>query len=192
MNLLNQNRVLVLNSCWVVIDVKSVADALTDVAKGAYHALDIQDDYMLPVSWAAWCKLPVREGDDVIHTSSMQIRIPRVIVAKAFKKVPVKTQKCNMRNLRRLHNDTCAITGRKLKPSEMSREHVVPQSLGGKNGWENEVLAHRDINSKRGNLPYEKIGLQRPTIPPAPREKPASEMIENKFGFREWDLLLKK
>lgn len=192
MNLLNQNRVLVLNAAWRVIDTKSVADALTDVAKGAYLALDIQDDYMLPVAWDAWCKLAVRDGDDIIHTTKMQIRIPRVIVAKSYRKVPVKTQKCNMRNLRRLHNDTCAITGRKLKPSEMSREHVVPQSLGGKDGWTNEVLAHRDINSKRGNLPYEKIGLQRPTIPPAPREKPASEMIENKFGFPEWDLLLKK
>lgn len=74
----------------------------------------------------------------------------------------------------------------------MSREHVVPQSLGGKDGWENEVLAHRDINSKRGNLPYEKVGLRKPVIPRAPREKPAAELIENRFGFPEWDLLLKK
>lgn len=192
MNLLNQNAVLVLNASWVVIGVKSVADALTDVAKGAYYALDIQDSHMIPSTWEQWVKLPVREGDDLIHTPRMLVRVPRVIVAKGYRKVPVKKLKCNMKNLRMVHRDTCAITGRKLKPSEMSREHVKPVSLGGKNGWENEVLAHKDVNSRRGNLPYDKVGMRTPVIPPAPREKPAAELIENKFGFPEWDLLLKR
>ncbi len=192
MNILDQNRVLVLNGAWVVIGTKSVADSLTDVAKGAYFALDIQNEHMIPSTWEQWISLPVRDGDDSIHTPRMLIRIPRVIVAKGYRKVPVKKLKCNMKNLRRVHNDTCAITGRKLKPSEMSREHVKPVSLGGKNGWENEVLAHKDVNSRRGNMPYEKAGLRAPVIPPAPREKPAAEMIENKFGFPEWDLLLGK
>lgn len=191
-NILSQDRVLVLNASWCVISTKSVADALTDVAKGAYFALDVQEDYMLPLTWEQWVKVPCREGDDVIHTPKMRVRIPRVIVAKGYRKVPVKKLKCNLRNLRRVHNDTCAITGRKLKPSEMSREHVKPVSHGGKNGWENEVLAHKDINSRRGNMPYEQVGLKTPVIPPAPREKPASQMIENKYGFPEWDALLKK
>lgn len=192
MQILDQNRVLVLNSAWVVIGTKSVADSLTDVAKGAYFALDIQDERMIPLDWAQWIGVSVRDGDDVIHTTKLAVRIPRVIVAKGYRKVPVKKLKCNMRNLRRVHNDTCAISGRKLKPSEMSREHVKPVSLGGKNGWENEVLAHKDINSRRGNLPYDKVWLKAPVIPPAPRERPASETIENKFGFPEWSLLLGK
>lgn len=190
MNILDQNRVLVLNSAWVVIGTKSVADSLTDVAKGAYLALDIQNDHMIPLKWEEWIKVEIRSGDDVIHTPKLAVRVPRVIVAKGYRKVPVKKLKCNMRNLRRVHQDTCAITGRKLKPSEMSREHVVPVSLGGKNGWENEVLAHKDINSRRGNLPYAKVGLSTPVIPPAPREKPASDTIENKYQFPEWDLIL--
>jgi 5-methylcytosine-specific restriction endonuclease McrA len=190
MNLLDQNRVLVLNSSWVVIATKSVADSLTDVAKGAYFALDIQDEHMIPATWEQWIALPVRDGDDAVHTTKLSIRIPRVIVAKGYRKVPVRRLKCSLKNLRRVHNDTCAITGRRLKPSEMSREHVTPVSLGGKNGWENEVLAHKDINSRRGNMPYESVGLRAPVIPPAPREKPAAATIENRFGFPEWDLLL--
>jgi 5-methylcytosine-specific restriction endonuclease McrA len=192
MNLLDQNRVLVLNASWVVIATKSVADSLTDVAKGAYFALDIQDDRMVPATWEQWIGLPVRDGDDVIHTTKRTIRVPRVIVAKGYHRVPVRRLKCNIKNLRRVHNDTCAITGRKLRPHEMSREHVKPLSLGGKNGWENEVLAHKDVNSRRGNQPYEKVGLRAPVIPPAPREKPAATTIENRFGFPEWDLLLGK
>jgi len=86
------------------------------------------------------------------------VRIPRVIVAKGYRKVPVKKLKCNMRNLRKSPQGYLRDYGRKLRPSEMSREHVVPTSLGGKNGWENEVLAHKDINSRRGNLPYESVG----------------------------------
>jgi 5-methylcytosine-specific restriction endonuclease McrA len=188
--ILNQNRVLVLNAAWRVIGTKSVADALTDVAKGAYSALDIQDDYMNPLNWEDWVKVPVRQDDDVIHTTKLSIRVPRVIIAKGYKKVLVKKLKCNMRNVRRVHNDTCAITKRKLKPSEMSLEHVVPVSKGGKTAWENVVLADKDINSRRGNMPYASLGYDTPTIPPAPREKPASEMIENKYGFPEWEVLL--
>lgn len=191
-NILSQARCLVLNAQWVVIGTKCVADALTDVAKGTYFALDIQPDYMLPLEWEEWINVPVRNGDDSIKTPKLMVRVPRVIVAKGYKKVPVKKLKCNLRNLRKVHNDTCAITGRKLKPSEMSREHVKPVSLGGKSGWENEVLAHKDINSRRGNLPYEQVGLKTPVIPPAPREKPIAEMIENKYGFPEWEALLGK
>jgi 5-methylcytosine-specific restriction endonuclease McrA len=192
MSILDQKKVLVLNGAWVVIGEKTVQQALSDLCAGSFMSIDFTDGYMVPTKWEAWVKLPVREGDDVIRTSHAQVRVPRVLIATGYKKVPVKRKKKNLKNIAERDDDTCQLTGRKLKRSEMSIEHVVPRSKGGKDDWDNVVLAHRDVNSMRGNLPYEKVGLKTPMIRPAPRAKPASETIQNTYGLPEWDMILGK
>lgn len=192
MNTLDDRRVLVLNGAWVVVGDKTVRQALSDLCCGAFQALDFTDGYMLPTKWEEWVKLPVREGDDVVRTSHAKIRVPRVLIATAYKKVPVKKKKCNLKNLAERYNGTCQLTGRKLSRKDMSREHVVPQSKGGRDGWENEVLAHRDVNSARGDRPYEEVGMVRPKILPAPKAAPFSEIVQNVFNLPEWEMILGK
>ena len=190
MSILDDRRVLVLNSSWVVVCDKTVRQALTDLCCGSHSAIDFSDGYMMPTKWEAWVKLPVREGDDAVRTAHSMVRVPRALIATGYKKVPVKKQKCNLKNLAERYGGVCAITGRKLSRKEMSREHVTPRSKGGRDGWENEVLAHRDVNSKRGDRPYEEVGLKAPTILSAPREAPFSESVQNVYRLPEWDLLL--
>lgn len=192
MSILDLKKVLVLNSSWVAIGEKTIQQALVDLCCGSHQAIDFSDDYMLPVKWEAWIKLPVREGDDVVRTAHSEVRVPRVLIATAYKKVPVKRKKKNLRNLAEAYDNTCALTGRKLSRADMSEEHVVPRSKGGRDDWGNVVLAHRDVNSRRGNLPYEKVGLKSPKILPAPREMPFSESVRNVYRLPEWDLVTGK
>ena len=52
---------------------------------------------------------------------------------------------------------TCAYTGQKLTFPQSSIDHVMPKSRGGKDEWENVVLAHKDINNqKTDHLPIGK------------------------------------
>lgn len=192
MSILDQQRVLVLNGAWVCIGEKTTQQALIDVCCGSHQAIDFTDGYMLPLKWEAWIKLPIRSGDDIIHTSHAAIRAPRVIIATRYRRVPTKDKKCNIKNLLAHYGHECQLTGQKLTKSNASREHVKPQSHGGTDGWHNEVPAHKDVNSKRGNLPYERVGLKRPVVKPAPKAKPFAESVRNTYNLPEWELILGK
>jgi 5-methylcytosine-specific restriction endonuclease McrA len=53
-------------------------------------------------------------------------------------------------------NFTCQYTGLKLPPAELTFDHVIPRSRGGKTCWENIVTASREANTRKGNkLPRE-------------------------------------
>lgn len=189
--ILNQD-VLKLNKHWQVIGVISVRQAFEDMTAGAVTALRCEDGLMMPVRMKDWMELPVREDDDFVSTARQKIRAPRVVITVAFDKLIVKPPKLTLRNLRVRDKDTCIYTGKKLKPSEMSIEHIVPTSKNGKNIWENVALAHRDVNSKRGNKDLEDAGLTPRFKPFAPRGKKPDELIENKNQYPEWEMFLRK
>ena len=81
-DILNKSTVLVLNRHWQAIHVKTPAEAFCMIATGAATALDVQaDDYITPVRWDEWLKLPVREHDNAVNTPRGPVRVPTVIVA---------------------------------------------------------------------------------------------------------------
>lgn len=188
--ILNQD-VLKLNKHWQVIGICSVREAFEDMAAGAVTALQCDDSNLIPLKMVDWMKLEVRDTDDYINTIKQKVRVPRVVITVSFDKLFIRPPKLTLRNLRIRDKDTCFYTGKKLKPSEMSIEHVTPLSKNGKNIWENVALAHRDINSKRGNKDLEEVGLVPRFKPFAPRGRKPAEVIENKDRHPEWDIFLK-
>ncbi len=90
-DVLNKSTVLVLNRHWQAIHVKTPAEAFCMVATCAATALDVQgDDYIAPVRWDDWLKLPVREHDNAVNTPRGPVRVPTVIVAGNYAKVPLR------------------------------------------------------------------------------------------------------
>lgn len=189
-SILNQ-EVLKLNKNWQVIGVISVRQAFEDMAADAVTALHYDDGLMIPYRLKDWMELPIRDQDECVCTSHRKIRAPKVVIAVKFDKLIIKPPKLTLKNLRERDKDTCIYTGKKLKPSEMSMEHVIPESLGGKTTWENIALAHREINSKRSNMPLEKVGLKLRYKPYAPKPAKPSETIKNKNNYPEWAIFLK-
>jgi 5-methylcytosine-specific restriction endonuclease McrA len=160
-----QRKVLVLNRVWQAINQRSVQDALVQMATDVVTALDIQPDgTMIPVKWEDWLKLPLLEEDEVVHTTKLKIRMPTVIVTCKYSKVPKRRPRFTLRNVAKTYDNRCAYTGRILKPSEWSKDHVLPLSRGGKDVPENVVLADKIVNNRKGDkLPHE-AGLPTPII----------------------------
>ena len=183
-------EVLKLNRRWQVIEVISVRKAFEDMSAEAVTALRCEDGLMIPCRLKDWMELPVRANDDFVGTALQKIRAPRIVIAVRFDKLIIRPPKLTLKNLRERDNDTCIYTGKKLKPSQMSMEHVLPESHGGLTTWENIGLADKDVNSKRSNLPLEKAGLKLRYKPFAPRPAKPCETIKNKHGYPEWDLFL--
>ena len=126
-----------------------------------------------------------------MQTVRGQVRVPTVIVAVNFAKVPKKRPKLCAKTIRERDGHRCQYTGKLLRPDEGSLDHVVPRSRGGKDAWENLVWSSKAVNTKKGNrLPHE-AGLKLLSVPRAPKEMPASALIRNANEIPDWELFVK-
>jgi len=190
-DILNKTIVLVLNRNWQAINIRTPADAFCQMATNAATALDIEgESHIRPVTWDEWITLPIRDGDHAVRTAHSVIRVPTVIVAVNFAKVPKKRPKLCARTIRERDGNRCQYTGRLLHPDEGNLDHVVPRSRGGMDTWENLVWSAKDVNQRKADrLPHE-AGLTLLSIPLAPKELPVSAVIRNAHGVAEWKLFL--
>ena len=203
-DILNKNIVLVLNRNWQAINIRTPADAFCQMATNVATALEIEaEDPTLrtphsefrasnirPVTWDEWITLPVRPQDNVVRTARGAIRVPTVIVAVNYARVPKKRPKLSAKNIRERDGNRCQYTGKLLKPDEGSLDHVLPRSRGGADTWENLVWSSKDVNTRKGNrLPHE-AGLKLLSVPRAPKELPVTALIRNAYGVAEWKLFL--
>jgi len=209
-DILNKSIVLVLNRNWQAINIRTPQEAFCMMATNVASALEIElgneageasrhlspvtchASAIRPVTWDEWITLPVRDGDNAVRTVRGAIRVPTVIVAVNFAKVPKKRPKLCARTIRERDGNRCQYTGALLRPDEGSLDHVVPRSRGGPDTWENLVWSSKQVNTRKGNrLPHEAgLKLIRPPRAPLCGELPVSALIRNAHGVAEWKLFL--
>ena len=190
-NMLGKAIVLVLNRNWQAINVRTPQEAFCMMATNVATGLEIEgEDHIRPVIWEEWITLPIRDQDEAVHTVRGQIRVPTVIVAVNYAKVPKKRPKLCARTIRERDRNRCQYTGRVLRPEEGSLDHVVPRSRGGPDSWENLVWASKEVNQRKADrLPHE-AGLKLLSLPRAPKEMPAMGFIRNPHDMADWKLFL--
>ena len=190
-DILNKTIVLVLNRNWQAINVRTPQEAFCMMATNVATALEIEgENHIRPVTWDEWITLPVRPQDNAVRTARGAVRVPTVIVAVNFAKVPKKRPKLSAKNIRERDGNRCQYTGRLLHPDEGSLDHVVPRSRGGVDAWENLVWSAKDVNQRKADrLPHE-AGLKLLNAPRAPNELPVTAHLRNSHGVAEWKLFL--
>jgi 5-methylcytosine-specific restriction endonuclease McrA len=195
-DILNKTTVLVLNRNWQAINIRTPADAFCQMAANVATGLDIElresvaAEVLRPVPWDEWITLPIRPHDSVVHTVRGQIRVPTVIVAVNYAKVPKKRPKLCVRAIRERDDNRCQYTGRMLAPDEGNLDHVLPRSRDGRTTWENLVWAAKEVNQRKADrLPHE-AGLKLLTVPCAPKELPVTALLRNTHDVAEWKLFI--
>src|SRR3989454_7829736 len=149
-DILTKTIVLVLNRNWQAINIRTPAEAFCQMATNVATALDIDgENNIRPVTWDEWITLHIRDGDNAVHTVRGAIRVPTVIVALNFAKVPKKRPKLCAKTIRERDGNRCQYTGKLLHPDEGSLDHVLPRSRGGKDEWGNLVWSDKTVNAKK-------------------------------------------
>lgn len=165
---------LVLNKSWSAIATTTVRHALGLVFTGA--AKVIRPETYETHGFESWSELAVEPHEPCIRTVSLQIRIPEVIVLTRYTGMPTQVATFSRRNLYKRDSNTCQFCGSRPGTSELSIDHVVPRSRGGKSSWQNCVLACVRCNSRKANrIPHE-VGLRLIRTPRAPRWTPIMEV----------------
>ena len=191
-DILNKAIVLVLNRHWQAINVRTPQEAFCMMASNVATGLEIErEEHIRPVTWDEWIRLPISAQDEAVQTVRGPIRVPTVIVAVNFAKVPKKRPKLCARTIRERDGNRCQYTGRLLRPEEGSLDHVVPRSRGGQDAWENLVWSAKDVNQRKADrLPHE-AGLKLLRVPQAPKELPVTALLRNAHGVPDWELFIR-
>ena len=197
-SVVNKAICLNLNANWQPVGFKTVKDAIIDLCgsdnnKPTSLALDI--DYELdangdpimseaksmnPVSWSEWMLLPIRSWDLTISSVNRIYRVPTVIIATNYSKMPVKyfKGKPSKDAIYNRDNGICQYSGKKVDRHSATVDHIVPRSKGGADSWTNLVLCSKDINSKKGNKTNSEAGLTLLKSPIAPQPIPVYALIK--------------
>ncbi len=194
-SILDKPIVLSLNRAWQVIGHRTVKQALialnggtatlppalgVDVAypQRADGAWDFDRPlYLNPLPWAEWIHLPIREFDFTIATPKFRVRVPTVIVATRFDRMPVRVARVSRRAILERDRGVCQYTGEFVGHDGGNLDHVVPRDRGGRDSFENLVWAKKEVNSLKANrLPHE-AGLRLLRKPKAPAPLPFSATV---------------
>ena len=201
MSIVDKLIVLKLNRAWQPVGFATVQKSIVDLAAGeAVQALNIdyafdddgnpnfnQPTVMHAVDWDEWITLPIRPWDLVVHSPSITIRVPTVLIAKHFQEMPWVRfgGRPGFGQIWNRDGGVDQYTGKKLSEREASIDHVIPRSRGGRNGWGNLVLTSKRINYMKGNKMNEEAGLKLIRKPTAPRPVPVSATIKE-ARHRDW------
>lgn len=197
-SVVNKAICLNLNANWQPVGFKTVKDAIIDLCgsdnnKPTSLALDIDyelDEHgdpimseaksMNPVSWSEWMLLPIRSWDLTISSVNRIYRVPTVIIATNYSKMPVKyfKGKPSKDAIYNRDNGICQYSGKKVDRHSATVDHIVPRSKGGADSWTNLVLCSKDINSKKGNKTNSEAGLTLLKAPVAPQPIPVYALIK--------------
>lgn len=190
---INKSVVLVLNRNWQAVNTTTPAEAFSSMVTDNATGLDVHGpDWMVPVKWADWIRLPIRDEDFAVGTVDGLIRVPTVIVLSNFDRVPLKRPSFSLRGLWLRDGGQCQYTGRFLKPGEGNIDHVIPSSRGGETSWENCVLSDRQVNNRKADRTPQEGGLRLQRKPFRPETVPVTNLLENKYQIPEWDIFLEK
>jgi 5-methylcytosine-specific restriction endonuclease McrA len=128
--------VLLLNFTYEALNVTSLRRAIKLILTGKAEIVETLDGKM-------------------VHSLNRSIPVPsivrlRYVVHRPYLEVPLTRKNILLRN-----NYTCQYCGVQDRKN-MTVDHVIPKSMGGKSTWENLVCACKECNSKkRGRLPHE-------------------------------------
>ncbi len=160
-------HVLVLNRSWMAVHVATIKRAMSLFYLG--HARAVHPEDFSLYDFDDWCNLPLNgNGARYVRTPLLRIRVPEVILLDGFNEYIRHEVRFTRHNVFQRDKNTCQYCGKQFPRSQLTIDHVIPQSRGGTDSWENVVLACIKCNLKKADRTPEEAQMpliKRPTRP---------------------------
>jgi 5-methylcytosine-specific restriction endonuclease McrA len=195
------SHVLVLNKHYMAVRVVTARRAFSLLCRELAEVIHIEADSHGESRWAnytmeSWQELSQLKAEfepdayDWIHTVRLQIAVPRIIRLLGYEKLPRQDVKFNRRNIYARDSSRCQYCGKKFSTNELSLDHVVPRSQGGRATWENIVCCCVKCNVKKGGRTPEQAHMHLIVKPVKPRRSPVISIRLADQRYSSWKQFL--
>ncbi len=188
--------VLVLNKYYAAIRVVNVRRALSLVYRDLAEVVHVEDGAFTGHDFESWREVSQaragyqRHGHDWIRCVRFELAVPRIIRLLIYERLPRQSVKFNRRNIYARDSSRCQYCGSRLPTSELSLDHVVPRSQGGKSTWDNIVCCCIRCNVRKGGRRPEEAHMRLITKPVKPKRPPAITVRLTSEKYASWKQFL--
>ena len=189
-----QAHVLTLNRGYVAFQVITARRAFCLLIKGFAEVINVEEGHYRSYDFQDWqdvseLKLAFGErgaDEDWINAVNFSIEVPRVIRLLCYDRVPQHVVKFNRRNIFLRDHNRCQYCRRRFSSAELSLDHVVPRSRGGRTTWDNIGSACLKCNGVKGGRTPREAGMELVTRPRKPTRSPLLAETVNSQKYAMW------
>jgi len=188
--------VLVLNRLFMAVRVVRARNAFVLLWKQLAEVVSVEDATYNCYDFSSWAEVSAYrrqfqpDSHEWIRTVRFELAVPRVIRLLTYDRIPKTRVRLNRRNLFARDANRCQYCGRKFKTNELSIDHVVPRSRGGRTVWNNVVCACTKCNVRKGGRTPVEAGLHLVREPIQPKFSPVISLHAGSEKYRSWKQFL--
>jgi len=188
--------VLVLNKHYMAIRVIGAKRAFSLLFRELAEVVSFERGKYSNYDFESWCEVSQfkrhfePDGHDWVSTVNFYIAVPRIIRLLFYDRLPRNEVKFNRRNLFARDKNRCQYCGKRFPTSELSLDHVIPRSMGGKSNWENVVCACTRCNVKKGGRTPQQAGMTLIQKPVKPKRNPLIHVHLGHQRYHSWKQFL--
>ncbi len=124
----------------------------------------------------------IEEYGREIHSVSFTVKLPSVVRLLRMVKRPKTPVKFSRQNIYARDRYKCQYCGDRFSTEDLTYDHVIPKSRGGRTEWKNIVTCCIDCNRKKGGRKPSEASMKLIRKPKRPTWVPA---IRITIGYRE-------
>ena len=188
--------VLVLNKLYMAVHIISVRRAFCLLFKDLAEVVTVDEGRYLSYDFESWREVSEARSDfrgpdeDYIRTVNFEIQVPRVIRLLTYDRYPKQKVKFNRRNIFARDGNRCQYCGKRFPTSELSLDHVMPRSRGGRATWENIVCACLKCNVRKGGRTPTEARMALIKEPIIPKTSPSLCLKLTNRKYTSWKAFL--
>jgi len=190
--------VLVLNRSFAPLHLISARRAFCLLFKAVAEVVSIEQGRLGLYNFGTWREVSefkkkhgtAEEDADWVSTVHFDIQVPRVIRLLLYNRFPKQRVSFNRRNIFARDENRCQFCGRRFPTSELSIDHVVPLSKGGRTTWTNVVCACTECNKRKGGRTPRQAGMKLIRAPVEPKFNPHIRLKLRNKKYYSWKQFL--
>ena len=184
------HRILVLNRLWQPVNIVGVKRGFSLLCQDYAQVIHTSEGVFDILDFGSWVEYssenPPGNPVDGIQTVRLSLLIPKVLLLRAYDRLPIREMKFNRQNLFERDGFKCQYCNKIFQAQELNLDHVIPRDRGGQTSWENVVTSCIRCNSRKGNrLPHE-AGMRLVRRPQKPRWRPFVSSIDEDECDESW------
>ncbi len=188
--------VLVLNKHYMAIRIVGAKRAFSLLFRQLAEVVSFEEGTYANYDFQNWCDVSrfkrtfEPDGQDWVSTVNFYVAVPRIIRLLFYDRLPRSDVKLNRRNIFARDKNSCQYCGRRYPTSELSLDHIIPRSMGGKSAWENIVCSCTKCNVKKGGRTPTQAGMKLITKPVKPKHNPLVHIHLGHQRYHSWKQFL--